>query len=278
MALLRDVPLLLMSKFSPAKKVMMMHGSDTSKLLGPGHLLYKSATRQVIRNAAAILLLSNDEIAEWKKFQPAGKYYKVDNPYVPAVQVTSVASKKFASPPKLLFAGRLIKEKGPYDLISAMPRILASVDCQLNIVGVGVEAEGLMSLVKQLGLTDKVFLLGYKDSKDLSDLYLESSMLVLPTYFGEGFPTVIVEAMSYGLPIITTRLRGARDHLVEGEHVLYVRPKKSDEIADAVLRLAMDPALSEQMSLANLEKVKKFLPEKTVLAYLDVFQQIHGRR
>jgi glycosyltransferase involved in cell wall biosynthesis len=274
MALLRDVPLLLLAKFSPAKFVLMMHGSKTSKLIGPGHFFYKISMRLVIRRAAAIFLLSNDEMDEWKRFEPTGKYFKVDNPFIPSTQVPSIHNDKYSSSPKLLFAGRLIKEKGAYDLIAAMPRILASVDCHLNIVGVGPELDGLQDLVNQLGLKNQVSFLGYQDSKNLSDLYQASSMLILPTYFGEGFPTVIAEAMSFGLPIITTCLRGAKDHLVEGENVLYVRPKNVDDIANAVSHLLENPSICNRMGLANLEKVKIFLPENTILAYLDAFQKI----
>ena len=73
-----------------------------------------------------------------------------------------------------------------------------------------------LKILLSAGLEQKVSLLGYADSDLLSDLYRNSSIFVLPTYFAEGFPTVLAEAMSFGLPITTTPIRGALDHLKDG--------------------------------------------------------------
>ncbi len=80
-ALARDIPLLLAAFWSPAKKVMMMHGSKIDPLDEPGRSFYKFLTRLLIRLSDAILLLSNDELDGWKDFEPKGRYYQVDNPF-----------------------------------------------------------------------------------------------------------------------------------------------------------------------------------------------------
>lgn len=278
-ALARDIPLLFISKRFKAKKVLMMHGSKTNKLLEPGHFIYKYLTRILIYFADAVLLLSNNEIAEWKAFEPRGRYFKIDNPFIASDKSTNPNSETTNSrfeKPVLLFAGRLIREKGAFDLVNAMPTVLQQIDCQLIIAGNGPDVEEINHVIKESNLSKNISLLGYQNSDNLVKLYGVSSMFILPTYFGEGFPTAISEAMSHGLPVITTAIRGMKDHLVEGINCLYVKPKDTDEISNAIVRLLKDDDLSAKMGQANKNKVKVFLPANVVLMYLDVFNQLLG--
>ena len=279
-ALVRDVPLLLATCWSPAKKVLKMHGSKIDPLVEPGHVFYKFLTRLLIRLSDAILLLSTEELERWLDFEPKGQYYRVDNPFIPnnatkSSRFTNIV-RKINSCPTLLFVGRLIKSKGIFDLIDAMPLILKQTDCHLLITGDGEEKEEIESYIEKVDLKQQVSLLSYAASDRLSGFYRSSSIFVLPTYFGEGFPTVLSEAMSSGLPIITTPIRGARDHLQDGINVLFVQPRKPDEIARAVVRLLNEPELCLKMIHANLKKVEEFKPENVVPRYVQIFQELLG--
>ena len=119
--------------------------------------------------------------------------------------------------------------------------------------------------------------LGFLDQEELGAVYARADMLVLPSYYGEGFPTVISEAMSHGLPIVTTPIRGAADHLVEGENVLFVAPHSPREIAEAIVTLAGDEPLRRRLGENNLVKVRDFAPERAVRDYIAVFEQVAGR-
>jgi len=176
--------------------------------------------------------------------------------------------------PTLLFAGRLIQAKGIFDLLDAMPIILRQVDCHLLIAGEGEEKEEIKSRIEKANLKQYISLLGYVDSDHLSDIYRSTSVFILPTYFGEGFPTVISEAMSFGLPIVTTPLRGSRDHLHDEVNTLFVPPRNPDAIANAVIRLLKDPKLCEEMGRANLAKVQEFKPENVAPKYLELFSEL----
>ena len=173
-----------------------------------------------------------------------------------------------------MFSGRLMPEKGLYDLLEAMALVVPQADCTLLIAGEG-EIEGdLRRRAAELGLQDKVEFLGFLDQDELGAVYARSDMLVLPSYYAEGFPTVISEAMSRGLPVVTTPIRGAADHLVEGENVLFVPPHAPREVAEAILRLAGDEPLRRRLGENNLVKVKDFAPERVVRDYLAVFEEV----
>jgi glycosyltransferase involved in cell wall biosynthesis len=73
--------------------------------------------------------------------------------------------------------------------------------------------------------------------------------------------------MSAGLPVITTRIRGAADYLVEGENALFVPARDPLSIAIALVRLRRDPSLCQRMSEANLRDVQRFSIESAARNY-----------
>jgi glycosyltransferase involved in cell wall biosynthesis len=207
----------------------------------------------------------------------SGRYYQVNNPFIPKVEVESDSqSNKLIigdTRPTLLFVGRLIKEKGIFELLEAMIDILKQVDCHLLIVGNGEEKEEIIRRIKNAKLENSVSLLGYMDSEKLYQVYQESTIFILPSY-REGFPTAITEAMNFGLPIITTPVGGIPDHLQDGVNALFIKPKDPEVIANAVIRLLKDPKLCEEMGLANLAQVWEFRPENVVPKYIEIFSKL----
>jgi glycosyltransferase involved in cell wall biosynthesis len=279
-ALSRDVPLLLAVYWFPVKKILIEHGSKIIPLSLPGNSMYKFMTRLVVRLTDAILLLSTEEMKAWTDFEPGGHYYRVDNPFIPAIarksgSVTNTIQKT-DSYPTLLFAGRLIRPKGIFDLLDSMPLILKQIDCRLLIAGDGEEKEEIKRCIAKANLQQRVSLLGYLDSEHLADIYRSTSIFILPTYCGEGFPTVISEAMSFGLPIVTTDIRGTTDHLQNEVNTLFIPPRDPEAIASAVVRLLRDQKLCEEMGRANLAKVQEFTPENVVPKYFEIFSELIG--
>ena len=277
--LARDIPLLLATGLSPAKKVLKMHGSPSSRLVEPGSSLFKLFTKILVCLSDAILLLSTQELREWAEFAPKGKHFRVDNPFLPMnnSQMTNADTKPNRSTcTNLFFAGRLIKAKGIFDLLDAMPIIIRQHDCRLLIAGEGPEEEAIKQQIEKANLGQFVSMLGYIDVEEqLFEIYKSSSIFILPSY-AEGFPTVISEAMSVGLPIVTTYLRGSADHLEEGVNSLFVPPKEPNAIANAVMQLINDPVLCRKMGQANLSKVRDFLPEKIAPQYIKIFKHLLG--
>jgi glycosyltransferase involved in cell wall biosynthesis len=127
---------------------------------------------------------------------------------------------------------------------------------------------------RELGITHNVDVLGYVSGPDLARCYREADALVLPTYFAEGFPTVFLEAMSMGLPIVTTKLRGAADWLDEGVNTLFVPPQRPDVLAAAIDRVLADDRLRASMAGNNLTKVREFSPENVAPRYMTILESV----
>jgi glycosyltransferase involved in cell wall biosynthesis len=266
------MPLLLVTRGLCKARVLHLHGSMVDRLVRPGHGLMKACSRWLVRRCDAVLVLSEEERREWRSFSPETRFEVVVNPFVPAPDTPQGPRPNGA--PVLLFIGRLIPEKGVFDLLEALRVVRSERPCTLKIAGMGPAEETVRGRVAALGLQDCVELVGYVKGADLLRLYSSSSVFVLPTYFGEGFPTVITEAMSCGLPIITTPLRGAYDLLAEGENTLFVPPRRPDALAAAILQMLNDPALVADMSRRNREKVREFTPEAVVPRYLEIMESL----
>jgi glycosyltransferase involved in cell wall biosynthesis len=280
-AISRDIPLLLVARRLCPRIVIQFHGSRSDRLIAPGHCVFKATSAWLLRLSDATLLISSEEQRQWQQFCQGGRFYVVSNPFQPADDLLSATGKPpwvlLHDKPVLLFVGRLMEAKGIFDLLNAMPRVLKRTGCHLVVVGGGADAQRVRECVEKLGLSNHVTLTGYLVGEQLAAAYQRGDVFVLPTYWKEGFPTVIAEAMSAGLPIVTTRMRGVADHLQEGVNALFVPPRDPTVLADTLVRLLANPVLRAQMSRTNREKVKDFAPEKVGRHYLDVLEQVVQR-
>jgi glycosyltransferase involved in cell wall biosynthesis len=276
-SLLRDVPLLLVAQRS-VRRVLLFHGSGPAWLADRGHQVFKLATYARLSLSDAVLVLSSQDVEQWKRFYPKGHVHLVANAFVGMdhSQPMRPVERDAGAPPSLLFVGRLMAEKGVLDLLDAFVKVRSQVDCRLTMVGEGPLAGELRRRAFQLGVADSVVFTGYLAEPELTEVYLRTDVFVLPTYHLEGFPTVLAEAMSFGLPIVTTSVGGAPDYLTEGENVLYVPPRQPEALATALDRLLRDKTLREELGENNRRKVGDFAPMRVVGDYARVLDDVVG--
>jgi glycosyltransferase involved in cell wall biosynthesis len=281
--LVRDLPLMLASRAVCPHRVVHFHGSEVDELVGPGRPVFKALSRALVRRCDAVLLLSEQERAMWSSFEPRGRFDVVLNPFLPSARSPRAVSHGVDAEDRLrpeagttiLFVGRLIQEKGVLDVVEAARLLLLGGESpRVLIAGSGPVAGEVREMVRSFALGDRVILLGHLGADELQGAYQEADLLALPTYWAEGFPTVIPEAMHAGLPIVTTPIRGAADQLTEGENALFVPPRRPDLLAAAIRRLAHDPALRARMGEANRAKVTGFAPEVVAVRYLDILRNV----
>jgi glycosyltransferase involved in cell wall biosynthesis len=284
-SLSRDIPLMFTTSRSSLRRVLQFHGSCSDRLVNRGGMLFKAASRLLVGMSDVSLVLSRQEQAEWSRFSPHGRFELVANPFIPdaaglAERSPSLVSATGPAPEDaetltLLFAGRLMPEKGILDLVRALAD-LKGLPCRVLVAGDGACASEVARLARELGVADRVILLGYVAGPDLVRCYEGADVFVLPTYWSEGFPTVLLEAMNAGLPIVTTAWRGAIDWLEEGKNALFVPPRRPDLLADALLTIMTDAGLRASMSVNNLAKVREFSPELVVPRYVAIIESLVG--
>ena len=279
--LIRDVALLLATRRLRPATILQFHGSESNVLLYRGHGLFKVLSAWLMRLSDAFMVLSSEERDQWSQFFPAGKFFVVSNPFVPLINEATITPQCIRDlPPKvplLLFVGRLIREKGIFDLLDALSHLKTFIAFHLLVAGDGPQAEQIQKYLTSLGLAEHVTLAGHLEATELEMAYHTATIFVLPTW-NEGFPTVIAEAMNAGLPIVTTPIRGMADHLQEGSNALFVPLRDPIALADAIKHLLSNSSLRAKMSQANQNKVRDFAPDVVGLHYLDILKQVAASR
>lgn len=133
----------------------------------------------------------------------------------------------------LLFLGRLVPVKGVDQLLQAAANLSEPV--HIRIAGDGPERDRLVTLSQHLGVDAKFE--GWVAGAHKEALFRGCDALLVPSRPGEGLPTVLMEARSYGLPIVATRVGAITDALKPNERIRLVAPNDPAALADAIAAL-----------------------------------------
>ncbi|MBB1328170.1 glycosyltransferase family 4 protein [Pseudoalteromonas sp. SR43-7] len=147
---------------------------------------------------------------------------------------------------KLLFIGRVVEDKGIFDLINSMSQLGGSV--QLTVIGDGPDLEASKMLVDRLGISSSVFFKGQLPHSELAS-YLESTTLVVipSNNYYEGFPRVIMEAWAYKKPVIVSKVGGVKAFVVHGDNGLIFEQGDSAGLLSTIELLIHDRVLLSKL-------------------------------
>lgn len=174
---------------------------------------------------------------------------------------------------RIASVGRIVGGKGFGDLVTAFARFLSTAPgrghCELLIIGGNIAtdidpaATQVAGLIERIGLADRVRVTGLVDN--VAE-YLRCCDAYVSCSYREGLSRALLEAMCSGLPVIATRIRGAREIVVDGENGLLFEPRDSAACAEAMGVLCRDPALRAEMGRRNRAVV---LSKFTETAYTE---------
>jgi glycosyltransferase involved in cell wall biosynthesis len=273
--LTRDIAVALALGRTRPPVVLQLHGSRSAILSAAGHRLFKLATRFLLSLVDGLLVLSTEEQREWRAFSPKTPVLVVKNPYVRSLRASRDSPDR-GGELRLLYVGRLLEDKGVFDLVEALPGVLDVVECHLVIAGDGADGHRLREVVRTLDLEEHVTLAGYLRGAELEHAFAEATIFVLPSKWPEGFPTVLAEAMDAELAIVTTSIRGAVDHLVDGEHAVFVEPGDVPALTGALVSLLGDPERRRRMGAASGARLERFDPKAVGRDYVRALETIVG--
>ncbi|MCX4364235.1 MAG: glycosyltransferase family 4 protein [Bacilli bacterium] len=173
----------------------------------------------------------------------------------------------------IVYMGVLKREKGIYDLIDAIESINEKIPQNIKVLLCGNDLEGdIAALIKEKKLENRIKLLGWIDEQKRDDVYRKSLISVLPSYF-EALSMTIIEAMSYGIPIITTNISTMREIL--GEKAMLVKPGNVKQLANSILKIVNDKEKLNEMSKDEYNIVcKKFSIENNIAQTLDIYSNL----
>jgi glycosyltransferase involved in cell wall biosynthesis len=178
--------------------------------------------------------------------------------------------------PVILFCGYLIKLKGVDLLLHALSAV--KEDFRLDIVGSGVEEENLMELARKLCMKSKVRFLGYKGRTDIAAFYKNADMFVFPS-MNDAFGLVLVEAITAGLPVISSVYAGGtKDTVDHGLNGFIIDPENTEDFAKKIAMLLSDEKLRKNMGAHSLEKSKSFSLNVTSKGFFEAIDRCERKQ
>ena len=176
------------------------------------------------------------------------------------------------------FVGRIVADKGVVELVEAWEALKQELpDLHLLVVGPFDVRDALSPLViERMKADPRIHLTGPQE--DMSPFYQAMDLVVQPTY-REGFPTVVLEAAAMALPIVTTRVAGCVDAVVDDVTGTMVPPRDSAALVAAIRRYLHDPDLRRRHGSAARQRVlRDFRPERVWEAHYAEYLRLLERR
>ncbi len=269
-------------------RLVLMEHSLTSKVLQEARMPSRPVDRligllgpAIYRLSDAIVGVSLGVAADLSATMrlPSQKVKVLYNPAIPdADELARSLAAPIALPwaedgkPLIVTVGRLSPEKG-YDLLfQAFLRLREKLDARLVIIGTGPEYADLERRIASLDLRERVFLVGYQSNPYAwlrrADAFVLSSVI-------ESFPTVILEAMAAGTPVVAFDCPEGPREIITPEHDgLLVPPRDPEALAQGLHRVLMDGQLAKKLAEGGRQRAAAFTFEHTFRAYERFFESL----
>ena len=223
-----------------------------SLLLRIAHWLYRLS----LSRASAVIFLNQDDIAYFKRHQlvSAAKAINIDGIGVD-LKAWEIKTPVF-SPVTFIMIARLLREKGVMEYISAAKQLRnEGVKARFILLGdTDVNPSAMpISFIQDSVASGEIEWFGHVDVKPWIQ---QSSVFVLPSY-REGVPRSTLEAMSTGLPVITTDVPGCRETVIDGLNGYLIPPFDINSLSNAMKRFIQEPHLIESMGAESRNIVER---------------------
>ena len=188
-------------------------------------------------------------------------------------------------PPRIVSVGRLVAFKGFDDLIDACAELArCRIEFVCDIIGDGPMRETLQAKIEQLDLSSRVNLLGSLSQRAVLERLQAADIFALPSTTDvqgatDVFPTVILEAMASARPVVSTRLAGIPELVVDGETGTLISAGDSTALAQALEQLLRDPELRLRFGHAGRARIEQhFRIENTVVSLMEMLEHAVRQR
>lgn len=275
-AILRDAFSLFWLKNGGAKIFLKFHGSDVA-ILKTGNFALRFLIRYLIESADGIGLLSSEEK---RGFASAGfaqsKFFVVKNALTIPFEKSFPPVENFsANKSRLIFVSRLIPTKGLLETVRAVAILREKgFEVVLEVLGDGTMRLPAENLAKDLNIREFVNFYGHVAEETVREFYRAGGILVFPTFHIEGFPMVIFNALAFGLPVVTTRIRAAADYLRERENALFCEAKDASSVAEKIAEILENEDLRRALGENNRALAREFTAQKVAPEYLEIYRRI----
>jgi glycosyltransferase involved in cell wall biosynthesis len=281
LGILRDCFYIIISKLFFRKVIVFYHGWDND-FVNLVERKYLKLFKLVFFRANAFIVLSSDFkelFIKWGYTKPI--YVEttiVDKDLVRNISEELIETKYLQITDhklSLLYLARIEKEKGIYIALQAY-RILKQKypGLTMTIAGNGLELENIKSEIKANNIRD-IDIKGHIEKDEIGKTFISSSLYVFPTYYKEGMPTSVLEAMALGLPVITRPVGGIKDFFVNEKMGYLTESLDPNDFAEIIDQLIQDPDKMKKIALYNYFYAKDHFISDIVVKRIEfIYKQI----
>jgi len=252
-SLIRDALILRKAKRANKKVLVFFHGWDhnTAKVV---ERLFYDAFFSTYNMANAFVVLASEfkaQLESWGFTQPIYlETTPVDDELLAGFSIEKKIHESIQRREvNLLFLSRIEKEKGIFETISAVAELVKNHPrIRLLVAGDGSCLSQARNMVSEMKIENNVSFLGYVQGEKKKQVFLSSDIYIFPTY-AEGMPTTVLEAMAFGLPIVTRRVGGLKDFFVDGQFGFTTESKDPNEFASIIDKIVNNRSLSLEMGI-----------------------------
>lgn len=242
-------------------------------------LIYKTIEKYCAKYTTALVTMNEEDFVASQKMK-AEKKYKINgigvdfSKYKASLEFDKSAFRKSIGLADddfvVVSVGELNKNKNTLRIVDAMAKV-DNPKVKYLICGQGPLKEKYEQKIASLGLGDRVKLMGYRS--DIPDLLNCVDCYIMPS-FREGLSKAMMEAMTYGLPIICSKIRGNVDLVGDSEGGILVEPSDTDGFAAAIKNMAEDETLRKKMSERNLKEIQKYSLDTVISQLENIYKEI----
>ena len=277
-AFFRDLPYMLIALVLRRKRIVFFRGwheKTVSKI--NRSLLIRLVFNLLYKPANAFIVLSDDfgiKLKQWGFKQPIYIETTVVDDRLIAASKELEQQKASKNKINILFLARVEKAKGIYETLEAYQLLTEKqLDISLTIAGDGSYLDEIKQFASDKNLDVKFK--GYVSGEEKGKTFAESDTYLFPTYHGEGMPNSVLEAMAFGLPVITRPVGGLNDFFEDGKMGFLTESKDPRVYADLIEKLITNPELRKQMSEYNAAFARKhFLASNVAKRLENIYQEV----
>lgn len=253
----RKIPFIYMASWAKKNIINHIHGADFDEFYVNASKKKKQEIKKVYGKCSVLIALSEEWKDRLSQIVPDNKIRIIEN-Y--SIIHEDALTKRLNRPCNntVLFLGELGSRKGCYDIPSVAKKVLKEipkVKFVLGGIGLPEDETAIKKLCNDKGISDKVIFSGWVHGDEKDKLLREADVFFLPSY-NEGMPMSVLDAMGYGLPVVSTNVGGIPKIVHDGVNGSCCESGNIEKMKDGIVELLKDTNKRDNAAKASIAIVK----------------------
>mgnify|MGYP001028867288 CR=1 FL=1 len=266
----RKIPFIYMASWAKVPIINHIHGADFADFYETAGEKKKEQIKRIYGKCSKLIALSDEWKEKLSQIVDPEKIVIIEN-YSILHEAEFKERIKRKSNNKVLFLGEIGHRKGCYDIPSVVEKVVKVIpDVKFVIGGSGSSTDENMikSMIREKGLTNNIEFIGWIRGSEKDCVIRSADVFFLPSY-NEGMPMSILDAMGYGLPIVSTNVGGIPKIVHDGENGICCNAGDIEHFSEGIIRLLNDEQFRYTASEASFDIVKKKYSFEAHMALLE---------